>query len=338
MPGMTITEKILAKASGRQSVRPGELVNARVNALMMTDLKGPYVFKVFEEELGASKITKDLNVVFVLDHLGPAHDIKTAEQFKACRAAARKYALPHFYDLGRQGIGHQVMCEDGFVLPGTVVAGIDSHSTTYGALGAVSFGISNSEGAVILATGELWLKVPETTRFTVTGNLPRRVSGKDIFLHIIGMTKWNGEVLYKAVEFDGPAIAALSVSDRMAMCNMVAEMGAKNGIIAPDEKTEEYLSKWPEKKYDPVFSDPDAVFSHEYSVDVSSLSPQVSVPHRIDDVRPVETVAGRKIDQAFLGSCTNGRLEDLMIAAEILRGRKVHPDVRLIVAPASQKI
>ncbi len=293
MPGMTITEKILAKAAGKKRVRPGEIVNAGVNALMMTDLKGPFVFKVLEEELGTNENTGRSDVSLV-PTTRPAHDIKSAEQFKACREAAGKYALPHFYDLGRQGIGHQVMCEDGFVLPGTVVAGIDSHSTTYGALGAVSFGISPTEGAVILATGKLWLKVPETTRFTVTGNLPRRVSGKDIFLHIIGMTKWNGEVLYKAVEFDGPAITALSVSDRMTMCNMTAEMGAKNGIIAPDDTTADYLAKWPEKRFDVVLPDPDAVYCYEYRVDVSSLSPQVSVPHRIDDVSPVEDVAGRK--------------------------------------------
>lgn len=338
MPGMTITEKILAKAANKDRVEPGELINARIHAVMVTDLKGPHTFKVMEEEIGTTKVHEGVEIVFVLDHLGPAHDVKTAEQFKACREVARKYGLKHFYDLGRQGIGHQIMCDDGFVLPGTVTAGIDSHSTTYGALGSVAFGISNSEAAVIFATGELWLKVPETTRFNISGALPRRVSGKDVFLHLIGMTKWNGEVLYKAVEYAGPTIDSMSISDRMAICNMTAEMGAKNGIIAPDARTVEFLKHRSDKKFDMPASDPNAVFSYVFEVDVSALAPQVACPHRIDNVKPVEAVAGTKIDQAFLGSCTNGRLEDLVIAAEILKGRKVHPDVRLLVAPASQQI
>ncbi len=338
MSGMTITEKILANAAGRDRVYPEELINIKISSLMMTDLKGPNVFKIFEEQIKAKELCKKVEIVFVLDHLGPAHNEKTAAQFKACREVARKYSLKNFYDLGRQGIGHQIMCDHGFVVPGTVVAGIDSHATTYGALGAVSFGISNSEGAVICATGELWVKVPRTTKFIIKGELPERVSGKDVFLHLIGMTRWNGEVLYHAVEFVGPTIENMSISDRMTMCNMVAEMGAKNGIIPPDKKTAEFMSQWPDKEIEIMGSDIDAEYSNVFEINVSALSPQVSCPHRIDNVKPVEAVAGRKIDQAFLGSCTNGRLQDLVIAAEILKGKKVHPDVRLLVVPASQDI
>lgn len=338
MPGMTITEKILAKSAGISTVRPGDLINAKIRSVMMTDLKGPAVFKVFEEELGATELFPGLDIVFVLDHLGPANDVETAEQFKACREGARKYSLKHFYDLGRQGIGHQIMCDEGFVLPGTVAAGVDSHATTYGALGAVAFGISPSEAAVIFATGELWLKVPESVKFNLLGVLPWRISGKDVFLSLMGMTRWNGEVLYKAVEFAGPAVEAMSISDRMTMCNMVAEMGAKNGIIAPDEKTEQFMGRWPEKTFDMVTSDSDAVYSSIFEVDISSLEPQLSCPHRIDNVQPVGAVAGRKIDQAFLGSCTNGRLQDLAEAAEILKGHQIHRDVRMLVVPASREI
>ncbi|HBA56220.1 MAG TPA: 3-isopropylmalate dehydratase large subunit [Syntrophorhabdus aromaticivorans] len=335
---MTITEKILAQAAGRAYVEPGEIINARIHSVMVTDLKGPNTFKVMEEEVGVTAVHEGVEIIFVLDHLGPANNLKTAEQFKSCRVIARKYGLKNFYDLGHQGIGHQIMCEDGFVLPGTVTVGIDSHSTTYGALGSVAFGISNSEAAVILATGELWLRVPETTRFNISGVLPYRTYAKDVILHLIGMTQWNGEVLYKAVEFAGSTIESMSIADRMVLCNMTAEMGAKNGIVAPDSRTIQFMNRWPEKKFEMMTSDPNAAFSYTFDVDVSSLSPQVACPHRIDNVKPVDAVVGVKIDQAFLGSCTNGRLEDLLIAAEILKGRKVHSDVRLLVVPASQSI
>jgi 3-isopropylmalate/(R)-2-methylmalate dehydratase large subunit len=334
--GMTITEKILSKACNT-NVKPGQIVNARVDRLMTMDFLAPITFKLFEQ-LGAEKIWDMERVVVVLDHFVPGHTVKDAMQLKLSRDAANKFNIKHFYDIGHHGIAHQVMVENGFVLPGTVALGTDSHTTTYGALGAFSCGVSTSEAAVIMATGKMWFLVPDSVKFHIDGKLPAVISGKDIALKMMGLTHWNGQVAYRAVEVGGSAIPQLSMSDRLTICNMIAEMGAKNGIIAPDETTTQFLKGIAREDYELISSDPDASYKETYTIDVTSMSPQVSCPHSTDNVKNVEDVKGVSLNQVFLGSCTNGRLEDLAIASKILKGKKVARNVRMIVVPASQKI
>lgn len=337
MAGMTITEKIFAKAAGKDRVVPGELINARVESIMTMEYIGGIAFELFDS-LGVTGLKDPGQVVAVMDHLVPCHDVKSAEVARGFRKAVQDHGVKYFYDIGRHGIGHQIMVEKGHVLPGTICVGTDSHSTTYGALGAVSCGVSTTDAAVIMATGELWFRVPESVKFHIAGKLQERVVSKDVILHLLGMTKWNGQMIYKAVEFEGPTVKEMSISSRMVMCNQAADMGIKNAIIAPGEKTVEYLKGRTNKRYELLDSDPGAEYDSVYEVDVSDLPPQVARPHSVDNVSSVEEVEGTKIDEAFLGSCTNGRVEDLEIACEILKGKKIHPNVRMIVVPASQDI
>lgn len=334
--GQTITEKILSKASNSR-VEPGQIVNVKVDRLITFDYQAPVVFSQFEK-LGAAKIWDMDRFLVVQDHFAPGHNVKDATQLKLVRDLANKYNVKHFYDMGCSGIGHQIMVEDGFVLPGTVAVGTDSHSTTYGALGAFGTGVSATEAAVIMATGMIWFLVPSSVKFEITGKLSKFISGKDVVLKMMGLTGMDGIVAYKAVEIGGSAIRQAGIADRLTISNMIAEMGAKNGIIEPDDQTVEYLRGRAREGYEMITSDTDANYDEVFTIDASAMSPQVSCPHSPDNVKNVEEVSGIKVDQVFLGSCTNGRVEDLAIACEILKGRKVARHVRMIVVPASYKI
>lgn len=334
--GLTITEKILSKASGKE-VRPNDIVNVNVDKLMTMDFFTPIVFRLYEQ-LEAKKIWDKSRFVVVQDHFGLGHNIKDAEQLKLSREYARKYEIENFYDIGRNGIGHQIMVENGHALPGTVTVATDSHTTTYGALGAFACGVSTTEAAVILATGQIWFRVPTAIRINLEGTIPTGVSGKDIALKMVELLHCDGEALYKTVEIGGGAVKDLPMADRFTICNMVAEMGAKNGIFEPDDETVEYLKTRTDQSYEFFRSDPDASYEQIYTIDVSKLAPQVSCPHSMDNNQDADKIAGVRLDQVFLGSCTNGRLEDLKIAARILKGRKIASHVRMIVVPASQHI
>lgn len=332
MRGTTFVEKVLSRASGRQA-SPGDIVNARID-MAMSHENSLLVMKAFRE-MGASKIWDKNKVAILFDHRIPANTVKTAEGHKTIREFVRGAELPNFYDLG-EGICHQVLPEKGLTLPGTLIVGTDSHTTTYGAFGAFATGIGATEMAAVWATGELWLLVPETLRVRMNGTLSNRVSPKDAILHIIGDVGADGAD-YACVEFSGESVDSMSVAGRMVLSNMSTEMGAKAGVVFPDDKTYEWLSLRTNKKWETVSSDPSAAVKDTFEYEMSDLGPQVARPHRVDDVVPVEEVEGRPIDQAFIGSCTNGRMEDLQAAREVLRGRKVSGSSRLIVAPASRE-
>jgi len=333
---MTISEKILARASGKERVEPGEYVNAKIDLAMFHDLTGPLTLKVLEE-VGFDKPWDPEKIVVVFDHQVPAESVKTAELHKILRSYVKKAGIRKFYDVGRGGIAHQVLVEDGLAQPGMLIVGADSHTCTYGAVGAFATGIGSTEMAAAMLTGELWFKVPETISFKVIGHLGRGVYAKDVILHIIGEIGVDG-ALYKAAEFTGPVVERMDIGERMVLTNMAVEMGAKTGIVNPDDKTISYVTQRASLRYSPVRSDPDAQYYSIVEVDASALEPQVACPHSVDNVKPVSEVEGVPIDQVFIGSCTNGRLEDLEVAAKILSGRKVHSNTRLIVIPASQKV
>jgi len=333
---MTISEKILARASGKERVEPGEYVNAKIDLAMFHDLTGPLTLKVLEE-VGFDKPWDPEKIVVVFDHQVPAESVKTAELHKMLRSYVKKAGIRKFYDVGRGGIAHQVLVEDGLAQPGMLIVGADSHTCTYGAVGAFATGIGSTEMAAAMLTGELWFKVPETINFKVVGRLGRGVYAKYVILHIIGEIGVDG-ALYKAAEFTGPVVERMDIGERMVLTNMAVEMGAKTGIVNPDDKTISYVTQRASLRYSPVRSDPDAQYYSIVEVDASALEPQVACPHSVDNVKPVSEVEGVPIDQVFIGSCTNGRLEDLEVAAKILSGRKVHSNTRLIVIPASQKV
>ncbi|MDD1765112.1 MAG: 3-isopropylmalate dehydratase large subunit [Methanomassiliicoccales archaeon] len=332
MRGMTFAEKVLSRASGRQA-SPGDIVNARID-MAMSHENSLLVMKAFGE-MGASKIWDSSKVTILFDHRIPANTVKTAEGHKAIREFVRGAGLPNFYDMG-EGICHQVMPEKGLTLPGTLIVGTDSHTTTYGAFGAFATGIGATEMAAVWATGELWLRVPETLRVRMNGTLSNRVSPKDAILHIIGDIGADGAD-YACVEFSGESVDSMSVAGRMVLSNMSTEMGAKAGVVFPDGKTNEWLSLRTKKKWEVVSSDSSAAVKDIFEYEMSDMGPQVARPHRVDDVVPIEEVEGRPIDQAFIGSCTNGRMEDLQAAREVLRGRKISESLRLIIAPASRE-
>jgi homoaconitate hydratase family protein len=332
--GLTITEKIIRRAGGKKTISPGEIVTLRVDKLMLNDFVGAIVFNQFES-LGVGKVWDPDRVLFAADHRIPPTEVKWAEHLKSCREYCRKYGITRFGEIGRHGICHQLMCE-GFVLPGEVALGTDSHATMYGGLGAFSCGITSSDAAVIMATGEIWIQVPASVRFDISGHLSRFVTAKDIALKMLTVAPLE-EFSYKAVEVEGETIRNLSVGGRLVICNMIAEMDAKNGIIAADGITSKYFNG--EAGNDaPEQSDPDATYEKIYKLNVRDMNPLVACPHEANNVKEVREVRGKRIHQAFLGSCTNGRVEDLQQAAEILKGKKVHPDIRMLVVPASQKV
>jgi 3-isopropylmalate/(R)-2-methylmalate dehydratase large subunit len=331
---MTISESILAVKSGNNSVTSGEIVICKVDKAMSHD-NAALVIQNFKA-IGTTKVWDNNRIIIPLDHRVPANSISTANAHKIIREFVKEQKIEHFLDI-RFGVCHQVLCEQGFVVPGELILGSDSHSTTYGALGAFGTGIGASEMAGVWATGELWLKVPETIKIIVTGDLPKGVYSKDIILKLIGELKSSG-ANYKALEFHGETVEYLSISDRMTLCNMAIEVGAKTEIVPADDKTLEYLKHRTQEHIGLFSSHENAEFADEITIEASNLEPQISHPHEVDNVKSISESVGIKIDQAFIGSCTNGRLEDLRIAAKILSNQKIHPDVRLIVCPASQEV
>jgi len=335
--GMTMTQKILAAHAGLDYVEPGQLIQAKLDIVMGNDITTAVAVPEFNKTGAKSVFDKD-KVVIVLDHFTPNKDIKAAEQCKACRTFAREKDITNFFDVGEMGIEHALLPEKGIVAPGEVIIGADSHTCTYGALGAFSTGIGSTDMAIGMATGEAWFKVPEAIKFNLTGKPAKWISGKDIILHIIGMIGVDG-ALYKSMEFMGDGIQYLSMDDRFAMANMAIEAGGKNGIFIVDDKTIEYAKEHTTKEFKVYEPDEDAVYCEEYTIDLSSLRPTVAFPHLPENTKTVDEVTEEiKIDQVVIGSCTNGRFEDMKIAADILRGKKVHRDVRTIVIPATQQI
>jgi 3-isopropylmalate/(R)-2-methylmalate dehydratase large subunit len=334
---MNITEKILAKAAGKKAVHPGEIVDANVDMVMVHDLTGPLAVEAFKK-IGVPKVWNNKKVVVILDHQVPAESVKAAELHKTMRQFAKDQNL-QIYDVGKGGICHQVMPDKGHVVPGTIIVGADSHTCTYGAFGAFATGIGSTEAAAVMATGKIWLKVPEAIKVNVKGKFKPNVTPKDLVLAITGKLGVDGAI-YKSLEFTGPTIKNMTASGRMTLCNMAVEMGAKNGIVEPDQTTRKYLEDKIKKipDLDILKSDADAKYIQTVEFDVSTMEPQVACPSSVDNVKPVSKVGNVKIDQAFIGSCTNGRLEDLQLAAKIMKGKKIADGVRTLVIPASQEI
>jgi 3-isopropylmalate/(R)-2-methylmalate dehydratase large subunit len=334
--GMTITEKILAKHAGKDVVKPGELINAKIDLVLCHDVTTTPAIDMLEKA-GMDKVFNPDKVVVTPDHFVPNKDIKSAEMVNRIRKWVKKHKIKHFYDIGRHGVCHAILPEQGHVVPGmTIVAG-DSHTCTHGAFGAFSTGVGSTDIAAALATGELWFKVPETIKFVINGKLPKGVYSKDIILKIISDIGVDG-ALYKAMEFTGSTISDLSVEARMTITNMAIEAGGKSGIIEPDEKTLEYVKKRTDEKFEVVKSDEDANYSIVMDYEASKFEPIVAVPDLPSNGKSVGEVNNVKVDQAYLGSCTNGRIEDLRIAAEIMKGKKVKEGTRMIVVPATTDI
>ncbi|OMH40498.1 3-isopropylmalate dehydratase large subunit [Desulfurobacterium indicum] len=334
--GMTITQKILAEHAGKEEVHPGELIMCKVDIALANDVTAPIAIKRIKE-LGAEKVFDKDKIALVPDHFTPAKDIKSAEQVKMMRDFAKEFNITHFWNEGRVGVEHALLPEQGVVVPGDVVIGADSHTCTYGAIGAFSTGVGSTDMAYAWLTGEVWFKVPEQIKFIYYGKRQKWVSGKDLILYVIGMIGVDG-ALYKTMEHTGEAIRELPIDDRFTICNMAIEAGAKNGIIEPDEITLEYVKNRAKRPFKFYKSDPDAEYSEIYEIDVSKIEPQVAFPHLPSNTRPVTESTHVTIDQVVIGSCTNGRITDLRIAAEILKGKKVNPNVRCIVIPATQEI
>jgi len=333
---MNILEKILARASDKEEVSPGEIVEARIDSAMVHDLTGPMTVQSWRK-LDETKIRDPDRLVVIFDHLVPPPTEQAASAQQTMRDFVKEQGIKNFYDIGRGGICHQVMPEKGHVHPGDVIVGADSHTCTYGAFGAFSTGIGSTEMAAVLATGRLWFKVPTTIKIRVHGGFAPYVASKDLILHVLGKLRVSG-ANYRGVEFTGPTIQEMSIPGRMTLCNMSIEAGAKAGIVAFDRKTVEYLSGRGPGSFQALRSDEDAKYERTIDVEASTLSPQIARPHSPDNVGAVEELAETRVDQAFLGSCTNGRTEDLRIAAQILEGRQIHNRVRMIVTPASQEV
>jgi 3-isopropylmalate/(R)-2-methylmalate dehydratase large subunit len=335
---VNISEKILAKASGKKTVHSGEIVDANVDVVMVHDLTGPLAIESFKK-IGVSKVWDNKKVVIILDHQIPAESVKMAELHKMLRKFASEQGI-RLYDVGEGGICHQVMPEKGYVTPGSLIVGADSHTCTYGAFGSFATGIGSTEAAAVFATGKLWLKVPGAIKFNIEGKFPKYVTPKDLILHMIGKVGVD-EATYKSVEFTGQTIRDMSIAGRMTVCNMAVEMGAKNGIVEPDETTRRFLeTRVPKNKltFDDWKSDSDAKYEKTKEIDVSDLEPQVACPSSVDNVKPISKVGDVAVNQAFIGSCTNGRIEDLRLAAQILKGKKAKTGVRALVIPASQEV
>jgi 3-isopropylmalate/(R)-2-methylmalate dehydratase large subunit len=332
---VTLVEKILAEHSDNKEVRPGEFINVRVDLVMANDITAPIAIREFRR-LGVDRVFDPGKVVMVPDHFVPNKDIASAEQAKLMREFAHEQGLIYF-EVGEMGIEHVLLPEQGLVLPGEVAIGADSHTCTYGALGAFATGMGSTDIAAAMATGDIWMKVPPTIRFIYHGNLGEWVSGKDLILYTIGQIGVDG-ALYSAMEFAGEAIEALSMDGRFTMANMAIEAGAKAGIFGVDNKTQLYVKSRADRPYLVYEPDGDAEYSQVIEYDVSGIEPQVALPHSPANTRPVSQVGNIKINQAVIGSCTNGRIEDLRIAAQILKGRKIHPGVRCIIIPGSQQV
>jgi 3-isopropylmalate/(R)-2-methylmalate dehydratase large subunit len=334
--GNTITEKILMAHAGLKKLSAGQLINARVDIALGNDVTAPIAINEFKKA-GGKKVFNRSKVALVLDHFTPNKDINSAQQCKAVREFALEQKITHFYEGGNVGIEHALLPEQGIVLPGDLVIGADSHTCTYGALGAFATGAGSTDLAAAMLTGELWLKVPQSMKFIIFGSMKKWVSGKDLILNIIGRIGVDG-ALYKAMEFTGETIGKLPMADRLSMANMAIEAGAKNGIFAPDRITEEYVRKKAKRDYKFYSSDANAVYSDIIEIDAGKIEPQVAFPHLPSNVKGVSKAGKVKIDQALIGSCTNGRIEDLRITARILKNRRAESHVRLIIVPATPSI
>ena len=333
---MTITEKIFAEHSGRDIVKAGELINAKVDVALANDITGPIAISEFKK-IGVERVFDPSRVVLVPDHFVPNKDIKSAQQAKIVRDFSREQKLTNYFEVGRMGIEHALLPDKGIVTAGDLIIGADSHTCTYGALGAFSTGVGSTDLGCTMASGETWFKVPSAIKVEFSGKLNKWVSAKDLILHLIGDIGVDG-ALYKTLEIGGDTIKNMPMDGRFTICNMAIEAGAKNGIIEPDEITREFLKG--RSLREPVFykSDEGANYERVIKYDVSEIEPTVAKPHLPENTCPISKIDDIKIDQAVIGSCTNGRLSDLKVAAEILEGRKVHPDVRLIVFPGTQEI
>ena len=332
----TIVEKILARHAGLEEVSPGALINAKIDFALGNDITAPLAIEAFKE-IAAPKVFDPSRIALIADHFVPNKDIETAEQVKRMRQFAREYGIEHFYEVGRMGVEHALLPELGLVLPGDLVIGADSHTCTYGALGAFSTGVGSTDLGAAMATGEVWLKVPESIKIIYHGEPSTWVSGKDLILYTIGLTGVDG-ALYCAMEFTGDTLSYLSMADRFSMCNMAIEAGAKAGIMEPDEVALEYARPRARRAFNIFKSDPDASYREVIEIDASEISLQVAFPSLPSNVRPIEEIDSIEVDQVVIGSCTNGRIEDMRVAAEILSGRKVHPRVRCLVIPATPAV
>jgi homoaconitate hydratase family protein len=332
--GLTFAEKLLAAKAGEGRVRPGQIIEASPDVAMSHDNAGLVITQF--RQIGVDRVWDPSRIVIPLDHRVPAESTKTANVHKMIREFVKKQGITAFYDV-REGVCHQVMVEKGLVLPGMLALGTDSHTTSYGCVGAFGTGIGATEMAAVWATGKLWLRVPESIKVDVNGAFPRMVFPKDLILYLVGKLGVEG-ANYCSVEFHGPAVGAMGVPGRFTICNLAMEMGAKNAVVPYDGVTAAFLDGIGAGHGTAFLPDDDAEYAEAEACDVSRLAPQVACPHSVDNVRPVEDVAGKKIDQAVLGSCTNGRIEDLEVAAEIIAGKRIHPDVRMLVVPASRTV
>lgn len=334
--GMTMTQKILAAHAGLKEVKAGQLINCKLDLVLGNDVTTPVAVNEFSKA-GFSDVFDNEKIALVMDHFTPNKDIKAATLTKQCREFAGKYSVKNYFDVGDMGIEHALLPEKGLVASGECIIGADSHTCTYGALGAFSTGVGSTDMAAGMATGYAWFKVPSAIKFNLTGKLRKWVSGKDVILHIIGMIGVDG-ALYKSMEFSGEGLASLSMDDRFSMANMAIEAGAKNGIFEVDELTEDYQKDRVNREYTVYKADEDAVYDEVFDIDLSEIKSTVAFPHLPENTRTIDKVGDVEIDQVVIGSCTNGRFEDLQTAAEILKGRKISDHVRCIVIPATQKI
>ena len=333
---MTMTQKILAAHAGLETVEAGQLILVNVDRVLGNDITSPVAIKEFNR-IGAKTVFDKDKVTMVMDHFAPNKDIKAAVQCKMCRDFCNEHDVTHFYDVGRMGIEHALLPEKGLVVPGDVVIGADSHTCTYGALGAFSTGVGSTDMACGMATGKAWFKVPSAIKFVLKGKLNKYVSGKDVILHIIGKIGVDG-ALYKSMEFTGEGVSSLTVFDRLTIANMAIEAGAKNGIFEVDEQTLSYVKERSDKPFTVYKADDDAAYEQTYEIDLSTIQPTVAFPHLPENTKTFDEIGTVEIDQVVIGSCTNGHYKDLAEAAEILKGKKVAKRVRAIIIPATQDI
>ena len=333
---MTMTQKILASHAGLESVTAGQLIEANLDLTLANDITGPVAIREMEKA-GFEHVFDKTKIALVMDHFAPNKDIKSAEQCLTCRNFSGKHEIVNFFDVGQMGIEHALLPEKGLVGPGELIIGADSHTCTYGALGAFSTGVGSTDLAAGMATGKAWFRVPSAIKFNLTGSLPKYVSGKDVILHIIGKIGVDG-ALYRSMEFTGDGVASLTMDDRFTICNMAIEAGAKNGIFPVDDKTREYIKGRVKREVTEFAADPDAQYDEEYTINLSELRPTVACPHLPENTKTVDELGKIEIQQSVIGSCTNGRIQDMRDAAAILKGRKVKSNVRTIVIPATQEI
>ena len=333
---MTMTQKILASHAGLESVTAGQLIEADLDLTLANDITGPVAIREMEKA-GFEHVFDKTKIALVMDHFAPNKDIKSAEQCLTCRNFSGKHEIVNFFDVGQMGIEHALLPEKGLVGPGELIIGADSHTCTYGALGAFSTGVGSTDLAAGMATGKAWFRVPSAIKFNLTGSLPKYVSGKDVILHIIGKIGVDG-ALYRSMEFAGDGVASLTMDDRFTICNMAIEAGAKNGIFPVDDKTRAYIKDRVNREVTEFAADPDAQYDEEYTINLSELRPTVACPHLPENTKTVDELGKIEIQQSVIGSCTNGRIQDMRDAAAILKGRKVKKNVRTIVIPATQEI